>query len=84
MNKQTMGLIKALGVKTSKEVDKIFVKKYVDEKMCGREIGDWLWKEKGFDLNERSIQRRMARLGVTRSVGDSYRSEIKKGSVKWA
>lgn len=35
-------------------------------------------------ITPRSIQRRMDSLGISRSVGDSFRLAISKGRVKWA
>lgn len=68
MDKKTHQMMNTLN-KSSKEITDMFTTMYVRNKMTGREISDWLYKEKGIDLNERSIQRRVAKVGKTRTMG---------------
>lgn len=70
----------AFGVKN---LDELFRRMYVDEKMSGPEISEKVEEVAGVKYGARSVQRRLENLGVLREVGDAFRNAAKKGRIKW-
>ena len=53
--------------------------------LCGQEIADIINKDSDIPLiTPRSIQRRVSKLGIARSVGDAFRLAMKKQHIQWA
>ncbi len=72
-----------LKLPNSSEFDRFIAKLYQENMMSGLEISEYIIQNTGIELNPRSIQRRLAKYGITRDMKQSFNNAIKRGRVKW-
>lgn len=57
---------------------------YIDQKMSCPQIAEYIKQNSGQVITARSIQRHLAKNGLTRTVAQSYKNAMSTGRMRWA
>lgn len=77
-----VNFLKAINLKTFEDYKNWLKKKYIDEKLCAREIVE-IQVKNGYNLSIRQLQRILGNIGITRTNAEAFRLEVKKGNVTY-